>query len=399
MASQAPYSVSPEDRAALLARAVPLRRQFHRIPEIGFQEFKTATLVAETLGDMGLEARTGIGDTGVVAEIAGGLPGPTILLRADMDALRIAEDTGLEDASEHPGLMHACGHDGHMAALLAAAEFLAQRRERIHGRIRLLFQPGEEGFAGARTMIEHGVLDGVSMAAGLHLMTDYPCGTVALKSGPLMAATARLYIDITGSPGHAATPHLTRDALLAGAMVATQLQNVVSRRIDPTAPALVHIGTFQSGEGRNIVAGTARLVGSVRWLSPGLSPVLEEAITEIVNGVAAQSGCRIAVRLEEGLPLLVNDSAATKIVRASALKIADPADVFEPKPSMYSEDMAFYLRQVPGCFAYVGAAPRKGTPYPHHHPKFDICEDAIGVAAALLAQVGIDAGKKLPQGK
>ena len=392
MASQAPYFVSPEDRAALLARAVPLRRQFHRIPEIGFQEFKTAALVAETLGAMGLDVRTGIGGTGVVAEIAGGLTGPTILLRADMDALRIAEDTGIENASEHPGRMHACGHDGHMAALLAAAELLVQRRQCIRGRIRLLFQPGEEGFAGARTMIEHGVLDGVSMAAGLHLLTDYPCGTIALKSGPLMAATARLYIDITGSPGHAATPHLTRDALLAGAMVATQLQTVVSRRVDPTSGALVHIGTFQAGEGRNIVAGTARLVGSVRWLSPDLGSVLERSIAEIVEGVAAQSGCRIDAELEPGLPLLVNDGQATAIMRASSQKLVETSELIVPKPSMYSEDMAFYLREVPGCFAFVGAAPRHGTTYPHHHPKFDICEESLGVAAALLAQTGFDAG-------
>ena len=336
-----------------------------------------------------------------MAEIAGGLPGPTILLRADMDALRIAEDTGLEDASEHPGLMHACGHDGHMAALLAAAEFLAQRRERIHGRIRLLFQPGEEGFAGARTMIEHGVLDGGVDGGGAA-----PDDRLSVRHG---RAEERPADGGDGAPLHRhhriarpcgdASPDPGTPCWRAP-WSRTQLQNVVSRRIDPTAPALVHIGTF-SVPAKGAISWPER-PGS--WdpsagLSPGLSPVLEEAITEIVNGVAAQSGCRIAVRLEEGLPLLVNDSAATKIVRASALKIADPADVFEPKPSMYSEDMAFYLRQVPGCFAYVGAAPRKGTPYPHHHPKFDICEDAIGVAAALLAQVGIDAGKKLPQGK
>ena len=387
------YTVGPDDRKKLFARAVPLRRKFHRIAELGFEEFKTAALVVETLEQLGIAANSGIGGTGVTAEIEGGKPGPTVLLRADMDGLRVHEDTGLDYASENPGLMHACGHDGHMASLLAAAELLMHQRDHISGRIRLLFQPGEEGFAGARTMIEHGVLDGVSMAAGLHLFTNYPCGKIALRSGPLMAATGRLFIDITGSPGHAAMPHQTRDALLAGAMIATQIQNVVSRRVDPMGNALVHIGKFQSGEGRNIVAGTASLLGSARWLSPELGEVLDHSITEIVNGVAAQSGCRIDKRFEEGLPALVNDEKVTEIVRRSASKIVDGSDLIAAQPSMYSEDMAFYLQKVPGCFAFVGAAPRTGPVHPHHHPKFDICEDSLQVAASLLAQIGFDAGR------
>ena len=393
MTCSASYRISPEEQNALFARAVPLRRRLHRIAELGFQECKTAKLVVETLEDLGLAVRSGIGGTGVTAEIEGGSPGPTILLRADMDALSIQEDTGLEFASKNPGLMHACGHDGHMAALLAAAGLLQERRNHIKGRIRLLFQPGEEGFAGARTMIEHGVLEGVSMAAGLHLLTNYPCGKIALRSGPLMAATGRLFIDITGSPGHAAMPHMTRDALLAGAMVVTQIQNVVSRRIDPMGNALVHIGKFQSGEGRSIVAGTASLLGSVRWLSPELGPILDQGITEVVNGVAAQSGCHIDTRFEEGLPVLVNDENATEIVRRSASEIVDGSDLIAAQPSMYSEDMAFYLQKVPGCFAFVGAAPRTGPVFPHHHPKFDICEDSLQIAASLLAQIGFDAGR------
>ena len=201
------YTVIPDDQKALFARAVPLRKKFHRIAELGFQEFKTAALIAKSLERIGITARQGIGGTGVMAEIKGESPGPTILLRADMDALCVRENTGLEYASETPGVMHACGHDGHMAALLAAAELLMKRRKHIRGVIRLLFQPGEEGFAGARTMIEHGMVDDVSMAAGVHLISNYPCGQIAIKNGSLMAGTARLFIDVVGSPGHAGTPH------------------------------------------------------------------------------------------------------------------------------------------------------------------------------------------------
>ena len=342
---------------------------------------------------MGLEARTGIGDTGVVAEIAGGTAGTDDpVARGHGCAPHRRKTPGLKTPANHPGLMHACGHDGHMAALLAAAGLLRQRRDRIKGRVRLLFQPGEEGFSGARTMIEHGVLEGVSMAAGLHLFTDFPCGRIGLRSGPLMAATARLFIDITGAPGHAAKPHQARDALLAGATLVTQLQTIVSRRIDPAGGALLHIGTFNAGEGRNIVAGTARLVGSVRWLSPAFGPILEKGITEVVDGVALQSGCRIERRLEQGLPPVINDASVTESVRASAIRIAEASDLFVPDPSMYSDDMAFYLQEIPGCYAYVGAAPADKPACPHHHPRFDICEDALGVAASLLAQIAFDSG-------
>lgn len=366
---------------------VETRRAFHRIPELGFEEHETAALVVEKLRALGLEPRTGVGGTGVVALIAGAHPGRTLMLRADMDGLPIEERTGLPFSSTHAGRMHACGHDAHIAMLLGAAEILLERRNEIRGAVKLVFQPAEEGLAGARAMIEDGVLADppVDAAIGCHIWNTLPVGRVGVREGPLMANSDRVRITIEGQGGHGAMPHLSSDAIVAAGHVVTALQTVVSRRVSPLDPAVVTIGTISGGYKNNVIADRVEMDGTVRTFDEDLWRAMPGQIETVVAGICAALGVRGMVEYTRGYPIVVNDPEMTALVRGAARGAVGEERVVYPEQSMGGEDMSFFLRAVPGCFFFVGSQnATKGATKPHHHPEFDVDEDALPTGVKVL---------------
>ncbi len=363
------------------------RREFHRIPEIGFEEYETSALIAQKLRALGLQPRTGIGGTGVVALIEGAHPGKTLLMRADMDGLPIEERTGLPYASTHPGRMHACGHDTHVTMLLAAAQLLLERREDLHGCVKLVFQPAEEGLGGARAMIEDGVLENphVDAAIGCHIWNDMPVGLVGVREGPIMAASDRIKITIEGQGGHGAMPHHAVDAIATAAQVVTTLQTIVSRRVSPLQAGVVTIGTIHGGYASNIIADRVEMQGTVRSFDEDVWEQMPIQIEQVVTGVCAAMGVRGTVEYHRGVPTTVNDSGMTKLVREAAIEALGEERVVVPEQSTGGEDMSLFLRAAPGCFFYVGSQnPAKGADKPHHHPEFEVDEDAMPNGVKVL---------------
>ena len=365
------------------------RRALHEHPELGFHEVRTAALVAERLRGLGLEVQAEVATTGVVGLLRGTRPGRTLLLRADMDCLPVQEATGAPYASRVPGQMHACGHDGHVAMLLGAAEVLAGRRERLAGAVKLVFQPAEEGPGGARPMIEAGVLEGprVDAAFGLHLLNDFPVGTVALRPGPLMAATDRITIQVRGRGGHGAAPHQAVDSVLVAAHVVTALQAIASREVAPTTPVVVTVGTIHGGFRYNVIAPEVELTGTVRSFDAALRQALPGRIERIARGVAAAFGAEAEVRYELGYPATLNDPGMTSLVRAVAATVVGDAGLVAMEPLMGGEDMSYFLEAVPGCYAFIGSAnPARGLDHPHHSPRFDFDEAALPIGVQVLVR-------------
>lgn len=378
------------DVRALLPALVATRRAIHQHPEPGFEEVRTAAAVAARLAALGLEVRTEVAKTGVVGLLRGARPGRTLLLRADMDCLPVEEQTGAPYASRRPGLMHACGHDGHVAMLLGAAEVLVTRRERLAGSVKLVFQPAEEGPGGARPMIEAGVLEDprVDAAVGLHLLNDYPVGTVALRAGPVMAATDRFELRVRGRGGHGAAPHQTVDAILAAAHVVTALQAVAAREVAPGVPVVLSVGTIHGGFRYNVIAPEVELTGTVRSFEAALRESLPGRIERIARGVAQAYGAEVQLRYEFGYPATVNDPAMTELARAAAATVVGEAGVAAPRPLMGGEDMAYFLQAVPGCFLFIGSAnAERGLVHPHHSPHFDFDEAALGIGVQVLVRI------------
>ncbi|HEV8307920.1 MAG TPA: amidohydrolase [Methylomirabilota bacterium] len=366
-----------------------VRRTIHQYPEPGFAEVRTAALVAERLRALGLDVRTEVAKTGVVGLLRGAGPGRTLLLRADMDCLPVEEATGAPYASRHPGQMHACGHDGHVAMLLGAAEVLAARRQRLAGAVKFVFQPAEEGPGGAEPMIQSGVLDGppVDAAVGLHLLNDYPVGTIALRPGPIMAATDRVSLVVRGRGGHGAAPHQTIDAILVAAHLVTALQAISSREVAPTTPVVVTIGTIQGGFRYNVIAPEVALTGTVRSFDPKLRQELPGRIERIARGVAAAFGAEVEADYDFGYPSTVNDPAMTDLVRQAAVTVVGERGIVVPDLLMGGEDMSYFLEAVPGCFAFVGSAnPERGLNHPHHSPGFDFDEAALPIGVQVLVR-------------
>lgn len=375
----------------LSARMVALRRELHRHPETSWKEVETARRIEGWLAELGLEPCR-ICETGVVAEVPGGA-GPRIALRADIDALPIVEETGLPFASGNPGAMHACGHDGHAAMLLGAAELLAA--DPPSGPVRLIFQPAEEVGAGARALIETGALEGVAAIFGGHLDVHFPAGTIFVTPGPVAASTDLFRVRIAGRGGHAARPHETVDAVVVASHVVLALQHVVSRGIDPAAAAVITIGRLQAGEVANAIAGSALLEGSIRALR---AEVRERLLTEaerVARATAALHGAVAEVEIEHGTPPLVNDERMAALAREAAVRIAGPERVAPlPSTNMAGEDFSFYQERVPGCYVRFGARPA-GTAHPNHSSRFDFDEAALGWGAAWLAEVARVAGEAL----
>ena len=356
------------------------RRDIHQHPELLYDVHRTAAFVADRLREFGCdEVATGLGKTGVVGVIKGKKPAgkgdiKVIGLRADMDALPIEEETNLPHASKTPGKMHACGHDGHTAMLLGAARYLAETRN-FAGDAVVIFQPAEEGGAGAAAMIKDGLMDrfGIEQVYGMHNGPGIPVGQFAIRPGPIMAATDAVDIKITGLGGHAARPHICIDSVLVGAQVITALQSIVSRSIDPLESAVISICEFQAGNARNVIPQTAELRGTIRTLTPEVRELVEKRVREVVAGVAQITGAKIDLVYERGYPVTVNHASQTDLATRVAAEIAGKDGVRETPPLMGAEDFAYMLEARPGAFIFCGNGDTAGL----HHPDYDFNDEAI----------------------
>ena len=405
MTSQTTDAGLQADADTILLDIVDLRRRLHRCPEIGLQLPRSQAILVEALQGLGLESRLGRTTTSVTAIIEGtGKPDPldaraadrTIVLRADMDGLPLTEETDLEFASETPGAMHACGHDTHVAMLIGGAQLLLARRDQFSGRVVLMFQPGEEGYHGARYMIEEGLLDGIegrpgSAAFALHISTRYQSGTLNLRHGPLLAAADRLIITVQGRGGHASAPHLAIDPITVAAELILAVQVMVTRTVDPFDPAVITIARVSSGTTNNIIPETAEIEGTMRTLSEVARTAVKDRIRQVAAGIGAAHGAAIEVQIDPGFPVTVNDRAITDLVRSVSAELAGPAATREmTAPIMGAEDFSYVLQRVPGMMAFLGARPAgldEATSPMNHSNRVIFDESAMALGAATYAAV------------
>jgi len=368
------------------------RRDIHQNPELGYNEKRTAALVAARLTDLGLTVRTGVGGTGVVGILKGGRPGKTVLLRADMDALPIHEENQTSYVSRNPGVMHACGHDAHTSILLGVVRVLTDRRHEIPGTVAFMFQPAEEGGAGAQRMIDDGVLDDppVDAAFGLHVDADRYVGQVAVRSGPAMASADRFTITIKGKGGHAAAPHRTVDPIVVGAHIITALQTIVGREVSPNEPAVVTVGSLAAGTAANVIPDTATIKGTVRAYNADVRQHVENRVSELTRGIAAAMRASAEIEYRIGYPVLVNHAEQVALVKAAVGEVLGPDAVLERDPVMGAEDFAFVLQKVPGAFMHLGVRNRSWkTPRPVHTATFDLDEGALPIGVAVLSATAL----------
>jgi amidohydrolase len=371
------------------------RRYLHQHPELGFHEENTARLVAERLRALNLDdLQTGIAVTGVVGILRGGKgPGKTVLLRADMDALPITELNDVPYKSENPGAMHACGHDAHTAMLLGAARVLARRRDAFAGTIKFLFQPSEEANAGgAAPMIEAGVMENphVDAAFGIHVGSNIPAGKVAVLGGPVNAAADSARVTIRGLGGHAARPQMAIDPIVIGAHCIVALQSLVSREVNPLSPAVITVGTLHAGTVSNVIPEDAHFEATVRTFDEQTRALLAERIPQVVRGICETFRATADVEYRLGYPPLVNNAAMAALVKSVALDVVGPERVQDSEPGMGAEDMSYFLNAVPGAFYRLGVRNEAtGKTYGHHHPRFDIEEDALATGVAMHAAVAL----------
>jgi amidohydrolase len=374
---------------------VAWRRHLHRHPELSFEERETAAFVAETLEGFGGGAEVERpAENAVVAHVRTGRPGPVVALRADIDALPIDEQSGVDFASENAGVMHACGHDGHTAMLLGAARLLAGATDELPGgELRLLFQPAEElAPGGARDLVAAGAMEGVDFVYGCHLWTPLEYGKVVAMPGPFMAAADFFRLAITGRGGHGGLPHLADDTVAIAAQVVTNLQHVVARRVDPLERAVLSVGAFHAGDAPNVLPDRAELAGTVRSFDRAVRERMPELIEEVVRGVTAAHGAEYELDYRFGYQPVVNDEAAMALVR-DAIRPDERADL---APIMGGDDFSAYLAEAPGCYAFIGAGDEDaGATFPHHHPRFRIDERALATGVRLHVDVALRALKEV----
>jgi amidohydrolase len=379
---------------ALFEYSQSLRRDFHAHPELGFKEIRTAGIVAKELTALGLEVHSGIAGTGVVALLEGKKPGPVVLVRADMDALPIREETGAAYSSQNPGVMHACGHDGHTAILLTVAKILNAYRDHLSGTVKFMFQPAEEGMGGAEKMIEAGVLENpkIDVALALHVWNEKPVGWYGISGGPVMAGAEIFKIKVLGKGGHGAVPHLAVDPILAGAQIVTALQGIVARNIAPLQTAVVSVCTIHGGETFNVIPPDVEMTGTIRTFEPAVRARVLERFEKTVHSISEGMGCQADIELQILTPATINQPGIAARVQDIARSLFPEANVDTANfVTMGSEDFAFVLEKVPGCFFFIGSAnPEKGLDAGHHHPKFDIDEAALLRGAALMAASVVD---------
>ncbi|MDQ0415345.1 amidohydrolase [Mesobacillus stamsii] len=375
----------------LFPEMVEIRRFMHQHPELSFQEKDTARYIAEFYEKLGVEVRTNVGGNGVVAKIYGAKPGKTVALRADFDGLPIQDEKDVPYKSLVPGVMHACGHDGHTATLLILAKVLHEAKGNLHGTYVMIHQHAEEyAPGGAISMIEDGCLEGVDVIFGTHLWATEPTGTVQYRIGPIMAAADRFEIAIQGKGGHGAQPHKTKDAIVAGAQLISSLQQIVSRRVDPVDSAVVSVGSFVAENAFNVIADKAKLIGTVRTFNESTRDFIAAEIEKIVEGTCLATDCTYQYLYEKGYPAVVNHAAETEFLIECASKVMDVTKIEESPLQMGGEDFAYYLQHVKGTFFFTGAKPKTAESYPHHHPRFNIDEKAMIIAAKTLCSAALN---------
>jgi amidohydrolase len=371
---------------------VQWRRDFHRFPELGFQERRTSTAIAEKLTAWGIPHQTGIAQTGIVATITGKKKGngKVLAIRADMDALPIQEENIISYRSQIDNMMHACGHDGHTAIALGIAKYLWEHRADFSGTVKVIFQPAEEGPGGAKPMIEAGVLENPKVDAliGLHLWNNLPLGTVGVRSGALMAATEYFHCKIIGRGGHGALPQQTIDSILVAAQVVNSLHSIVSRNVSPLESAVISIGEFHAGSAVNVIADSARISGTVRYFNPEVGAKLAVRLEEVIAGVCAAHGAKYDLQYHKLYPAVINDYAIAELVRSVAETVIETPEGIVPEcQTMGGEDVSFFLEAVPGCYFFLGSANSdKGLAYPHHHPRFNFDEIALATGVEIFAR-------------
>jgi len=368
------------------------RRDFHRHPELAFEEHRTAGIVADELNNLGLEVQTGVGRTGVIGILEGADDGPTILYRADMDALPINEENRTDYVSLAPGKMHACGHDGHTAIGLGIAKLLSDHRGELRGRVKFVFQPAEERGRGAEFMIADGALEAPApdFCLGIHLWNDLEVGAVSVVTGPTMSGAGMFEITISGKGGHGAMPHQTADPIVCSAQVIVALQSIVSRNVDPLDMVVITIGTIQGGSARNIIPQTVTFNGSFRLFREGTRELVKTRIREIAEGVASGMGCRAEVDFGLGIGAVVNDAAVADRARQVFARFGDAIEVLE-QPWMASEDVGLFMQRNPSAYLLVGSANHElELDYPHHHPRFDIDENVLPLSVGLMSRLIAD---------
>ena len=373
---------------ALQSQLVGWRRRLHQRPELGFQEKLTADFVSQKLQAWGIEHQTGIAKTGIVGTIKSDRPGPVLAIRADMDALPIQEENNVPYRSQHDGVMHACGHDGHTAIALGTAYYLSGHRQDFSGTVKMIFQPAEEGPGGAKPMIEEGALKNPDVDAiiGLHLWNNLPLGTVGVRSGALMGAVECFRAQILGRGGHGAMPDQTIDSVVVSAQIVNALQTIVARNVNPLESAVVTIGELHAGTAMNVIADTARMSGTVRYFNPALEDYIGKRIEEIIAGVCQSHGANYELDYWRLYPPVINDVQIAELVRSVASEVVEtPAGIMPTCQTMGGEDMSFFLQEVPGCYFFLGSAnPEKDLAYPHHHPRFDFDETALAMGVEMF---------------
>lgn len=378
---------------ALFDEMVQTRRDIHRHPELGFEEQRTSGLVADRLNELGFEVQRGIGQTGVVGVLDGAKAGPTIMLRFDMDALPIQEENDhLAYASRNDGVMHACGHDGHTSMGLGLARLMAKYREDLQGTVKLVFQPAEEGLGGAFAMIADGVLDAPrpDVAFAMHVWAPEEFGNVRVIEGPCMASSSVFTITVKGRGGHGAAPHMAVDPVLAAAHIVAALQSIVSRNVNPQESVVVSVGEFKAGSTFNVIPDKAELKGTVRSYNNDLHRMIYRRILEMATRMAESFNCKASMETIAIVQAVVNAKEPTAVVRQAAEELVGKDNIVE-KRTMASEDMGFFLDEVPGCYFFIGARnEEKGYTYPHHHPRFNFDERAMMSGVAIMAKATFD---------
>jgi amidohydrolase len=376
---------------SLQPQLVEWRRRLHQKPELGFQEKLTAQFVSQKLQEWGIEHQTGIAQTGIVATIRGNNSTQKVLaIRADMDALPIQELNEVPYCSQHDGVMHACGHDGHTAIALGTAYYLHQNRDTFGGTVKIIFQPAEEGPGGAKPMIEAGVLKNPDVDAiiGLHLWNNLPLGTIGVRAGALMAAVELFRCTVLGKGGHGAMPHQTIDSIVVAAQIINALQTIVARNVNPIDSAVVTVGELHAGTTENVIADTAWMRGTVRYFNPELKSLFHQRVEQIIAGICQSHGARYDLDYWSLYPPVINDATIAELVRSVAQEVVEtPVGVVPECQTMGGEDMSYFLQEVPGCYFFLGSAnPEKGLAYPHHHPRFDFDETVLPMGVEMFVR-------------
>ncbi|EAW34493.1 M20 family metallopeptidase [Lyngbya sp. PCC 8106] len=374
----------------LQPQLVEWRRRLHQRPELGFKEQLTAEFISEKLKAWGIKHQTQIAKTGIVATIEGHQPGPVLGIRADIDALPIQEENQVSYKSQHDGIMHACGHDGHTAIALGTAYYLANHRQDFQGTVKIIFQPAEEGPGGAQPMIEAGVLKNPDVDAiiGLHLWNNLKLGTVGVRSGALMAAVELFECTIQGKGGHGAMPNQTVDSIVVAAQIVNALQTIVARNVDPLESAVVTVGSLHAGHANNVIADSAKMTGTVRYFNPGYAGFFGKRTEDIIAGICQGQGASYDLNYYSFYPPVINDSRIAELVRSVAETVIEtPVGIVPECQTMGGEDMSYFLQEVPGCYFFLGSAnAEKDLAYPHHHPRFDFDETALGMGVEMFVR-------------